>query len=175
MLLCHTTFSTPLGPVIIAAGEQGLAGIWFSGQKHAPDTRDTRNWVQRDDHPLLLQAAAQVQAYLRGDATAFEVPQTPETSKMPLMPLMPLGTDFQRQVWRQVSHIGRGQVRTYADIAHALGRPQAARAVGAAVGRNPWLMLVPCHRVVGQGGQLTGYAAGLERKQQLLRMEGALH
>ena len=64
---------------------------------------------------------------------------------------------------------------TYADIARALGRPQAARAVGAAVGRNPWLMLVPCHRVVGQGGQLTGYAAGLERKQQLLRMEGALH
>jgi methylated-DNA-[protein]-cysteine S-methyltransferase len=169
MLLCHTTFSTPLGPVIIAASEQGLAGIWFSGQKHAPDTRD---WVRRDDHPLLLQAAAQVQAYLRGDATAFEAPQTSQTSKMPLMTV---GTDFQRQVWRQVSRIGRGQVRTYADIARALGRPQAARAVGAAVGRNPWLMLVPCHRVVGQGGQLTGYAAGLERKQQLLRMEGALH
>ena len=169
MLLCHTTFSTPLGPVIIAAGEQGLAGIWFSGQKHAPDTHD---WVRRDDHPLLLQAAAQVQAYLRGDATAFEVPQTSQSSKMPLMTV---GTDFQRQVWRQVSRIGRGQVRTYADIARALGRPQAARAVGAAVGRNPWLMLVPCHRVVGQGGQLTGYAAGLERKQQLLRMEGALH
>ena len=169
MLLCHTTFSTPLGPVIIAAGEQGLAGIWFSGQKHAPDTHD---WVRRDDHPLLLQAAAQVQAYLRGDATAFETPQTSQISKMPLMTV---GTDFQRQVWRQVSRIGRGQVRTYADIARALGRPQAARAVGAAVGRNPWLMLVPCHRVVGQGGQLTGYAAGLERKQQLLRMEGALH
>ena len=160
MLLCHTTLSTPLGPVIIAAGESGLAGIWFSGQKHGPDTR---NWVREDHHPLLKKAATQVQAYLNGTATDFDLPR------------METGTEFQRQVWKQISCIRRGQVRTYADIARALGRPQAARAVGAAVGRNPWLLLVPCHRVVGQDGQLTGYAAGLERKQHLLRMEGALH
>ena len=85
-----------------------------------------------------------------------------------------MGTPFQQQVWAQIGRIPRGQVRRYADIAHALGRPQSARAVGAAVGRNPWILLVPCHRVVGHDGRLTGYAAGLERKARLLTMEGAL-
>jgi methylated-DNA-[protein]-cysteine S-methyltransferase len=161
MTLCHTAVSTPLGTLCIAATEHALAGVWFQGQKHAPDRPQG---ARRDDHPLLQKATRQVQALLAGQPADFDLPLHDA-----------VGTPFQRQVWEQVSRIPRGQVRRYADIARAIGRPQAARAVGAAVGRNPWILLVPCHRVVGHDGRLTGYAAGLERKQQLLKMEGALH
>jgi methylated-DNA-[protein]-cysteine S-methyltransferase len=161
MSLCHTVVTTPMGQVILAADGQHLAGIWFEGQAHAPDMS---GWRRDDANPLLLRARDQVLAYLRGELRDFDLPLSPRG-----------GTPFMREVWQQVSRIPRGQVCSYADIARALGRPQASRAVGAAVGRNPWLMLVPCHRVVGQGGRLTGYAAGLERKAKLLRMEGALH
>jgi len=161
MSMDHTVVTTPLGSVIIAGDQTALAGIWFEGQTHGPDTR---NWRRDDQHPLLRRAADQVLAYLRGEVPALDLPMQAG-----------VGTPFQRQVWQQVSRIGRGELRSYTDIATALGRPSAARAVGAAVGRNPWLLLVPCHRVVGRGGQLTGYAAGIERKQALLRMEGAMH
>lgn len=161
MTLCHTAVNTPLGTLCITATDHALAGVWFQGQKHAPDAN---NAMRLDDHPLLRRAAQQVQAFLAGKPDSFDLPLHPT-----------MGTPFQRAVWDQVSRIPRGQVRRYADIARALGRPQAARAVGAAVGRNPWILLVPCHRVVGHDGRLTGYAAGLERKQHLLTMEGALH
>ena len=163
MTLCHTAVNTPLGTLCIAATDDALAGVWFEGQKHAPRPPYPSHALSHDDHPLLRRAAQQVQAFLAGHPDSFDLPLHPA-----------LGTPFQREVWRQVSRIPRGQVRRYADIARALGRPKAARAVGAAVGRNPWILLVPCHRVVGQDGRLTGYAAGLERKQHLLTMEGAL-
>ena len=161
MTMHHTVVPTPLGQVLMATDGQTLNGIWFEGQKHAPCTQ---GWQRQDNHPLLMQASQQVQSYLAGQSQAFDLPLNHH-----------VGTEFQRRVWQQVMGISRGQVRTYADIARDLGRPRAARAVGAAVGRNPWLMVVPCHRVVGSGGQLTGYAAGLERKQSLLRMEGWMH
>ncbi len=161
MTMIHAVLPTSLGRLLIATDGQALSGVWFEGQAHAPRTQDG---MPQNDHPLLRQAANQIQAYLDGQPQAFEVPLSPS-----------LGTPFQRQVWQEVTRIARGQVRTYAEIAQALGRPQAARAVGAAVGRNPWLLVVPCHRVVGRGGALTGYAAGLARKQALLNMEGHLH
>ncbi|MEY2620985.1 MAG: hypothetical protein RIT26_805 [Pseudomonadota bacterium] len=161
MSVVYTVVPTPLGDVIIAADAVALAGVWFEGQAHGPNTRA---WRRDDANPLLRRACMQVQRYIRGELSDFDLPIKDG-----------VGTPFQRRVWQQVRRIGRGQVRTYAEIASELGHPRAARAVGAAVGRNPWLMLVPCHRVVGQGGRLTGYAAGLARKQALLRLEGVLH
>lgn len=161
MTLAHTLVNTPLGDLNISATDRALVAIWFEGQQHAPDSTGLS---RQDHHPLLRRAREQVLAFLAGEHPPFDLPL--ESTR---------GTDFQRQVWAQVRGIGRGQVRTYAQIAQALGRPQAARAVGAAVGRNPWILWVPCHRVVGHGGRLTGYAAGLARKQSLLTMEGALH
>jgi methylated-DNA-[protein]-cysteine S-methyltransferase len=161
MTMIHAVLATSLGRLLIATDGQALSGVWFEGQAHAPRMQDG---LLQNDHPLLRQAANQIQAFLAGQPQPFEVPLSPS-----------LGTPFQRQVWQEVASIARGQVRTYAEIAQALGRPQAARAVGAAVGRNPWLLVVPCHRVVGRGGALTGYAAGLARKQALLSMEGHLH
>ncbi len=160
MTLCHTVVPTPMGTLYISAHDDALTGVWFRGQKHAPDRQPG---ARQDQHPLLNRAARQVQAFLAGERVDFDLPLDPS-----------LGTPFQQQVWAQIGRIPRGQVRRYADIAHALGRPQSARAVGVAVGRNPWILLVPCHRVVGHDGRLTGYAAGLERKARLLTMEGAL-
>ena len=109
--------------------------------------------------PLSDEAAEQVRAWLDGARETFA------------LPLAPRGTDFQRAVWRQVSAIPYGQTRSYSDIAAALGRPKAVRAVGAAIGRNPIWLAIPCHRVVGKNGALTGYAGGLERKRFLLDLE----
>ncbi len=159
--MTHTVVPTFMGRLMVATDGHALTGVWFEDQKHAPA------WPLQSapgEHPLLSQAVTRIQSTLAGDDTPLDLPLSTT-----------LGTTFQRQVWQQVSRIARGQVRTYADIAQALGRPQAARAVGAAIGRNPWLILVPCHRVLGQGGQLTGYAAGLARKQALLQLEGHAH
>ena len=121
-------------------------------------------WVEEmacpnDPTPLSDEAAEQVRAFLDGRRESFE------------LPLAPRGTDFQRAVWEQVGAIPYGQTRSYSDIAAALGRPAAVRAVGAAVGRNPIWLAIPCHRVVGKDGALTGYAGGLARKAFLLELE----
>lgn len=161
MPMTHTAIPTFMGPLMVATDGHALTRVWFEDQQHAPAWPGGST---HGEHPLLRLAAAWIQAHLAGDDPPMDVPLSGA-----------LGTTFQRQVWQQVSRIPRGQVRTYAEIAQSLGRPQAARAVGAAIGRNPWLILVPCHRVVGQGGQLTGYAAGLARKQALLQLEGHAH
>lgn len=105
------------------------------------------------------EAARQVRQYLAGERRAFDLPLAAE------------GTDFQRAVWQALGEIPYGQTRTYGEIAAAIGRPGAARAVGAAAGRNPLWLVVPCHRCVGRGGALTGYAGGLWRKERLLALE----
>jgi len=111
--------------------------------------------------PLLLEAADQLGAYFAGELHEFD------------LPLAPRGTPFQRGVWDAVSAIPYGSTATYADIAAAVGRPSACRAVGAANGRNPLPLIVPCHRVIGAAGALTGYGGGLERKRSLLDLEAA--
>ncbi|WP_341890851.1 methylated-DNA--[protein]-cysteine S-methyltransferase [Variovorax sp. YR752] len=147
---------TPLGPVRVARTASGLAGLWFEGQKHHPGALQAP--LQPDD-PLLREAAAQLQRYFAGDARAFD------------LPLDLQGTAFQRTVWQALLRIPAGRTCSYGELARAIGRPRAVRAVGAAVGRNPASLVVPCHRVLGQDGGLTGYAGGVQRKQSLLQLE----
>lgn len=149
---------TPLGPMTLAATERGLAGAWFDAQAHHPGLLQVPTLPQYD---WLALGTQELTRYFDGRLTAFSVPLDPQ------------GTAFQQAVWRALLQIGRGQLGTYGDIARALGKPEAARAVGAAVGRNPISVVVPCHRVVGRDGSLTGYAGGLPRKQALLTLEGA--
>lgn len=157
-LLC-TRINTRLGPVLLAASDAGLAGLWFEGQQHMPDSTAWR----LEPHRWIDQAAQQLDDYLAGRRTSFDVPLAPAW-----------GTSFQQSVWRALQGIAYGQTTTYGQLAKQLGQPQAARAIGAAVGRNPWSVIVPCHRVLGASGALTGYAGGLERKRALLTLEGVI-
>jgi methylated-DNA-[protein]-cysteine S-methyltransferase len=147
---------TPLGRVRIARTARGLAGLWFEGQKHHPGDLSA---PQRDDDPLLNDAARQLAQYFAGERRDFE------------LPLDLQGTPFQQAVWQALQRIPAGRTRSYGEVAQALGAPAAVRAVGAAVGRNPASLVVPCHRVLGRDGSLTGYAGGVERKQALLALE----
>jgi methylated-DNA-[protein]-cysteine S-methyltransferase len=147
---------SPLGPLLLARTADGLAGAWFDGQKHHPGPIDA---PERGDDPLLRRAAAQLAAYFDGAQNDFDVP------------LDLHGTLFQRADWQQLLAIERGTTCSYGAIAQRLAMPSAGRAVGAAVGRNPVSVMVPCHRVVGSDGALTGYAGGLDRKTALLRLE----
>ena len=160
MKLVCKTIATPLGPLLLAASDTGLAGLWFAGQRYHPDVS---GWQEVSSQPWLDQAAAEVAAYFRGDCRQFKTPRAAAW-----------GTPFQRSVWEALAAIPWGATTSYGALAVQLQRPQAARAVGAAVGRNPWSIVVPCHRVLGSDGSLTGYAGGLARKQDLLRREGVL-
>ena len=151
-------YRSPLGPLLLVRTGNGLAGAWFEAQKHHPAPIAA---PVVDDDPLLARAAAQLAAYFDGAATRFD------------LPLDLVGTPFQTAVWRELLKIEPGRTCTYGDIARRIGQPSAGRAVGAAVGRNPVSVIVPCHRVVGSDGTLTGYAGGLERKTALLRLETA--
>jgi len=157
----HTThIDTPLGGVRLAATDLGLAGLWFDDQQHSPDTTD---WRENPSHPVLRQAAAQLQAYFAGERNSFDLPLD-----------LSHGTAFQQSVWQALLAIPRGATTSYGALSERVGRPAAVRAVGAAVGRNPISVVVPCHRVLGADGGLTGYAGGLARKSALLTLEGAL-
>jgi methylated-DNA-[protein]-cysteine S-methyltransferase len=141
----------------LAASAQGLCGAWFDGQKHQPDPQA---WPQDAAHPVLLQAQAQLAEYFAGRRRVFELPLD-----------LGSGTAFQQAVWRGLLQIAPGTTTAYGELARHIGKPLAVRALGAAVGRNPISIIVPCHRVVGAGGALTGYAGGLDRKTALLRLE----
>ena len=147
---------TPLGVVCIARTAHGLAGLWFDGQKHHPGELAV---PRRDDDPLLDEAARQLAQYFAGERSAFE------------LPLDLHGTPFQQSVWQALLRIPAGRTCSYRALAEAVGSPAAVRAVGAAVGRNPASLLVPCHRVLGHDGSLTGYAGGIDRKRALLSLE----
>ena len=148
--------ASPLGTMLLARTKHGLAGAWFELQKHHPDAIDA---PERGDDPLLAETARQLREYFAGARSAFDVALDLQ------------GTDFQRAVWSALLDIPPGRTTTYGEIARELGVPAASRAVGAAVGRNPVSIIVPCHRVVGSSGALTGYAGGLDRKRSLLRIE----
>ncbi len=157
-MIAHTDTVTPLGHILLARDAQGLCGVWFEGQKYHPGAVP----VPRDDaDPLLKQAVEWLLAYFAGD----------EPAGVSMPPLSLRGTDFQQAVWHALLHIPAGETLSYGELAARLGRREAVRAVAAAVGRNPVSVLVPCHRVVGSQGQLTGYAGGLDRKRALLALE----
>ena len=156
----QTLITTPLGPMTALATQAGLAGLWFAGQKHQPAALTA---PEDAAHPTLQAAARWLQAYWA------------RTSPMPPPPVLDLsaGTPFQQAVWAALLKTPPGATTTYAAIAAAAASPAAVRAAGAAIGRNPISLIVPCHRVLGSGGALTGYAGGLERKRALLAHEGA--
>ena len=156
-----TRVDSPLGAIILAATDQGLAGLWFDDQKHRPAWQD---WPDQDDDQTLLQASTELQQYFDGARSAFELPLD-----------LRGGTPFQQSVWQALLHIPHGVCTTYGTLADALDKPLAVRAVGTAVGRNPLGIIVPCHRVLGADGSLTGYAGGLGRKAALLTLESGAH
>jgi methylated-DNA-[protein]-cysteine S-methyltransferase len=150
----------PLGDMIVAATDDGVAGVWFEGQKHMPDHE---RWPEDENNAHIRAAISQLAEYFGGKRSTFDLPLDLAT-----------GTPFQQSVWRALIAIPHGATTNYGALSRGIGVPSAARAVGAAVGRNPVSIVVPCHRVLGTGGSLTGYAGGIERKSALLKLEGAL-
>lgn len=150
----------PLGAMIVAATANGIAGIWFEGQKHMPEHT---GWPDDARNAHIVLAIAQLKEYFDGKRTTFDLPLD-----------LAMGTAFQQSVWRALIAIPHGATTHYGALSRGIGAPAASRAVGAAVGRNPVSIVVPCHRVLGAGGALTGYAGGLERKSALLKLERAL-
>lgn len=153
-----TTYNSPLGEITLCSDGTNLVGVWFNGQKyfaatvketHTNDTlalfTDVKNWLDR---------------YFAG--------KKPEISELPLAPA---GNEFRQAVWKILCEIPYGQTTTYGEIAKQLGKPKSAQAVGGAVGHNPISIIIPCHRVVGKNGSLTGYAGGIDKKIKLLKHE----
>jgi methylated-DNA-[protein]-cysteine S-methyltransferase len=162
--IVQTRFQSPLGTIIIAATARGLAGLWFEGQRHLPpELVDPPVWPSDPDHPVLKEVMQQLTAYFAGQRSSFDVPLD-----------LAHGTAFQQSVWQALLAIPQGGTASYSEVGRRIGKPAAVRAVGAAVGRNPVSIIVPCHRVMGANGALTGYAGGLDRKTALLQLEGVL-
>ena len=157
------SLQSPLGPITLAATAQGLCGVWFEGQRHGPSDAQVQSWDVDNAHPVLQAAALQLHAFFAGQVQQFELPLD-----------LSAGTPFQQAVWLALMRIPHGQTCTYGQLAQSIGKANASRAVGTAVGRNPISVLIPCHRVIGSQGQMTGYAGGLARKTALLQIEGAL-
>ncbi len=157
-MLFLTHYASPLGPILLAADETGLTGLWFEAQKYFPSFLGVD--YQEKETPVLTETARWLDVYFSG--------KDPDI----LPPLHPQGSPFRQAVWNILLTIPRGQTMTYGEIARRLG-VRSAQAVGGAVGHNPISILIPCHRVVGSDGSLTGYAGGFDRKTRLLQLEGA--
>lgn len=151
-----TYCDSPLGTVTLQANEQGLLGVWFETHTTKPEDLG----IQEDSFPIFQSVKEQLERYFAGDAVQFDVP------------IAAKGTPFQQSVWHALTTIPYGETWSYAQLADAIGNPKAVRAVGLANGKNPVSVIVPCHRVIGKNGKLTGYAGGIERKQRLLTIEG---
>ncbi len=156
-----TLYTSPIGLLSIVANDHYLFGIWVEGQNHFERGLIAENIEEVKTHPILNQAISYLDDYFLG--------QNPSLSELPLAPI---GTDFEKKVWSYLRKIPFGTTVTYGQIAKDLS-VASAQAIGGAVGRNPWSILVPCHRVLGVKNRLTGYASGLERKAWLLDYEGA--
>ena len=157
-MLAYDQFDTPHGTMLVTATPKGLAGVYFKGQKHFPKKRE---WQRDARHPMLRRARRELAEYFAGKRKRFDVPLDPQ------------GTVFQRKIWKAISSVSFGRTLTYSEIAKRAGHAGSARAAGAATGRNPISVIVPCHRIMGSDGSLTGYAGGLNRKRALLRLESA--
>ncbi len=163
-MLYTTTIPSPLGPLLLASDGQALCGLWL-GQRRYCDQVLAEGARENAALPVFGQARRWLDAYFAG--------QQPSPTALPLAPR---GSAFRQQVWRLLLEIPYGQVTTYGELARQLsagtGRPMASQAVGGAVGHNPVSIIIPCHRVVGSGGSLTGYGGGIQNKVWLLRHEG---
>ncbi len=162
--MMYTNLKTPLGEITASAGDNALTGLWFVGQKYYPSNNGT--WVYEPRHPIFIKLSQWLDDYFAG------------RRNMTLPNLEPKGTTFQKAVWEILLQIPYGSVTTYGEIAKNIANSRgsysmSAQAVGGAVGHNPISILIPCHRVVGANGSLTGYAGGLEKKKALLHIEQA--
>jgi methylated-DNA-[protein]-cysteine S-methyltransferase len=148
---------SPHGRMLLVAEGEGLCGVYFDGQKYLP--RIGAEWRRDAGHAPLRQAKRELAEYFSGERKRFETALAPE------------GTPFQQSVWKAISTVVFGETISYGELARRAGSPGSARAAGAATGRNPIGIIVPCHRIVGANGSLTGYAGGLDRKRALLALE----
>jgi methylated-DNA-[protein]-cysteine S-methyltransferase len=158
MLHAHS-IESPVGRLLLVATDDALVGMHFPSRE--PPRIDAKTLARCEGHPVLARARDQLREYFAGARRVFD------------LPLAPRGTPFQEAVWQALRAIPFGETRSYAAIATAIGRPSAMRAVGAANGKNPIAIIVPCHRVIGADGSLTGFGGGLPRKRWLLRHEGS--
>ena len=159
-MIHYARIATPIGTLIATAVGGALTGLYFHHEKHVPTM--TKDWREDAKAAPLPECAKQVREYFESGRRTFDLPLAPE------------GTDFQRRIWIEIARIPYGETITYAELAQRAGASGSARAAGAATGRNPISIIVPCHRVVGSDGSLTGYAGGLARKTRLLEIEGVL-
>ena len=157
--MLHATFDSPVGPLLLGADADGLCLVEFPDPRHP--ARRAADW-QPGDNAVLRATQAQLAEYFDGRRRSFDLPLTPR------------GSAFQCEVWMALRAIPYGSTWSYAELAARIGKPAAVRAVGAANGRNPLPIVVPCHRVIGSDGSLTGFGGGLPVKRFLLRLEGAL-
>ena len=156
----YDLFESPHGQMLLVAHGEALAGAYFEGQKYHPQIG--AEWRRDARHAPLEQAKRELTEYFAGERERFETE------------LAPAGTAFQRAVWKAISTVGFGQTIAYGELARRAGCPGSARAAGAATGRNPISIIVPCHRIVGSDRSLTGYAGGLNRKRALLALESGI-
>lgn len=151
----YTIIDSPLGKITLQSNQFGLTGVWFEVNTTLPSKLGERD----DSDAMLLTAKTQLEEYFLGIRNQFD------------LPLAAVGTPFQMQIWQALTKIPFGETCSYQDLANAIGNPKAVRAVGLANGKNPISVIVPCHRVIGKNGKLTGYAGGVERKAALLKLE----
>jgi methylated-DNA-[protein]-cysteine S-methyltransferase len=159
-MLYYDYYHSPRGRILLVADDRALTGVYFAGQKYHP--RIDEQWKRADRHEPLRQAKRELSEYFDGKRTRFTVEVSPH------------GTPFQRAVWKAIADVRFGQTIAYGELAERAGYPGSARAAGAATGRNPISIIVPCHRIVGSNGSLTGYAGGLAKKRALLELEGCV-
>jgi methylated-DNA-[protein]-cysteine S-methyltransferase len=157
-MLYYDYYQSPRGRILLVADDRALRGVYFANQKYHP--RIDKKWKRTDEHEPLCRAKRELSEYFDGKRTHFTVKIAPQ------------GTPFQRAVWKAIAGVRFGQTIAYAELAVRAGYPGSARAAGAATGRNPIGIIVPCHRIVGSDGSLTGYAGGLAKKRALLALEG---
>ena len=161
--IVYAEFSSAQGNVYLAATKRGLAGMWFTDQRHLPDVSAWEQIDNASQQRVLKETQRQLQAYFAGQLRQFDIPLD-----------LSAGTAFQQSVWQALLAIPFGKTTSYGALSRSIGKPLAVRAVGTAIGRNPIGVIVPCHRVIGADGSLTGYAGGLHRKEAFLKLEGAL-
>ena len=159
-MIRYARLVTPLGTLLATAAGGALTGLYYEGRPHAPVIGI--DWVEDTAAAPIRECARQLREYFDGVRKTFDLPLTPD------------GSPFQRRVWIEIAAIPYGETLTYTQLAARAGAPGSARAAGAATGRNPLSIIVPCHRVIGSNGSLTGYAGGVERKAKLLDIEHAL-
>ena len=152
-----STYTSPLGKMLVVASADGLVGLHFFGQKYFP--RIDKGWREDGDVAPIRQTVAQLDRYFAGERLRFDVP------------LAPYGTKYQHAVWKAIASVPYGETISYGELARRAGYPESPRAAGAATGQNPIGVIVPCHRIIGANGSLTGYAGGLDKKRALLALE----